>query len=61
MMSLLYIPQDNDYVQPFKMNESLIYTSGADLLLSIINIIPEYQLVALVLHGLPLNLIVPAK
>ena len=35
-----YIPQHNDYIQPFKMNESFTYTSGVHLLLIIINIIP---------------------
>ena len=35
-----YIPQHNDYIQPFKMNKRLIYTSGVNLLLIIINIVP---------------------
>ena len=33
-----YIPQHNDYIQPFQTNESFIYTSGVNLLLIIISI-----------------------
>lgn len=39
MTSLLHKQQDNDFIQPFKVNECLIYTSRVDLLIIIMNII----------------------